>query len=261
MNTLVSIIIPCYNSESTLEETLQSVFNQDFHQWEALIINDGSPDNLEEIALKWTDKDSRFKYYKKVNGGLGSARNFGVNIAKSKYFLPLDSDNKVRKNFLSSGIEILEKNSTIGVVYGNAKCFGERDNLWVVGEFDKYKMLQHNYIDACAIIRKSLFLEIDGYDENLPYQGHEDWDFWLKVMKTNFQFYYLNQITFDYRVLKNSMINSFTKQMTQENIKYIRKKNYELYINGFISLLKENKKLEQANHKSSLIKIFKKLYK
>ena len=67
MKPLLSIVIPCYKSEFTLQETLESVVNQDFDSWEALIINDGSPDNLETIALKWVQKDTRFKYFKKEN--------------------------------------------------------------------------------------------------------------------------------------------------------------------------------------------------
>ena len=67
MQPKVSIIIPCYNSESTLNETLQSVFDQKYEAWEAIMVNDGSPDNLETIALNWVEKDDRFKYYKKTN--------------------------------------------------------------------------------------------------------------------------------------------------------------------------------------------------
>ena len=69
--TVISIIIPSYNTEQTLEETCISVINQEYQNWEAIIVNDGSPDNLEEIALEWVKRDSRFKYFKKENGGLG----------------------------------------------------------------------------------------------------------------------------------------------------------------------------------------------
>ena len=57
---LLSIIIPCYNTEKTLEETLASVLKQEFEYWEAIIVNDGSPDNLESIALSFVERDSRF---------------------------------------------------------------------------------------------------------------------------------------------------------------------------------------------------------
>ncbi|HBY69944.1 MAG TPA: glycosyl transferase family 2, partial [Flavobacteriaceae bacterium] len=118
---VLSIIIPCYNSEATLEETLISVVGQDYDCWEAILVNDGSPDCLEKIALAWKEKDSRIHYYKKKNGGLGSARNYGIEKAKGKYILPLDSDNKVRSTFAKDAISILKNKEHIGVVYGNAE--------------------------------------------------------------------------------------------------------------------------------------------
>ena len=98
---LVSIIIPCYNQAKFLQETLQSVNHQTYSNWECIIINDGSPDNTEEIALEWCYKDVRFKYFKKENGGLSSARNFGILHARGDLILPLDADDKISKNYLS----------------------------------------------------------------------------------------------------------------------------------------------------------------
>jgi len=258
-STDISIIIPCYNSQDTLEDTLDSIANQDFGNWEALIINDGSSDDLEPIATKWVSKDNRFKYFKKENGGLGSARNYGIAKAKGRYILPLDSDNKLAKDFLSKGFKILETNETVGVVYGNAILFGEQNGNWRVGEFDRYKMLYHNYIDACAIIRKKVFDQVGLYDESLPHQGHEDWEFWLRVMKSDFKFYYLDEITFYYRVSSTSMIKSFKNEMLQENIRYIQCKHYELYIDKYKTLFKENELLKKELSRSVVKRILNKL--
>lgn len=126
MNNLVSIIIPCYNTEFTLEETLQSVINQNYDNWEAVMVNDGSKDNLEQVALEYTKKDKRFIYFKKENGGLGSARNFGIQKAKGQFILPLDSDNKMRPNFLKDAIKIFNDNPELGIVYGDVQNFGEK---------------------------------------------------------------------------------------------------------------------------------------
>ena len=104
MNDLVSIIIPCYNQADYLPETLESIIQQTYPDWEAIIVNDGSPDNTEEIALQYTQKDSRFKYYKKENGGLSSARNYGIHRANGKYIIPLDSDDLIAPTFIEEGI-------------------------------------------------------------------------------------------------------------------------------------------------------------
>lgn len=245
MNIKVSIIIPCYNSQQTLEDTLQSVLKQNFEQWEAIIVNDGSTDGTETIALKWVKKDNRFRYYKKNNGGLGSARNHALEKALGTYILPLDSDNKIRPDFLLEAIDVFKSNSNIGVVYGDAMFFGDKNHRWEVGDFDKNKMLNHNYIDACAVVRKTIYDDIGGYEVALPYQGHEDWDFWLRVMKTNYKFHYLKKVSFDYRVSHASMIKSFSDEMMQENINYIKQKHYDLYVGAYQRLLHENTRLKQ----------------
>lgn len=220
---VLSIIIPCYNSEDTLEDTLRSVSNQNFGHWEAIIVNDESPDNLENIALPWTENDSRFKYFKKKNGGLGSARNFGILKSKGKYILPLDSDNLVKPEFAVNALNVFESRPDIGVVYGNAQFLGDEEGIWTVGPFEKYKLLIDNYIDACAIIKKEIFDNLGLYDENLPYQGHEDWEFWLRVIKSKYEFFYLDQLTFDYRVSNDSMIKSLSESKKKENVRFIQK--------------------------------------
>jgi glycosyltransferase involved in cell wall biosynthesis len=229
MNSLISIIIPCYNSEGTLQSTLKSVSDQSFQNWEAIIINDGSTDETEEIALKWSKVDKRFKYFSKQNEGLGKTRNFGIERAEGKYILPLDSDNLVGKDFVSAALKIFENNPEIGVVHGNAEYFGDRTGIWVMGKFDLQKMLVHNYIDACAIYKRDLWTAVGGYDEKMPHQGHEDWEFWLALGSLNVPFCYLNEITFKYFVSSTSMIRSFSKEMTIENQDYIVKKHSKLY--------------------------------
>jgi len=259
----LSIIIPCYNSEKTLSETLDSVLFQNYEKWETIVVNDGSPDNLENIALEYVNRDSRFKYFKKENGGLATARNFGIGKASGKYILPLDSDNKVRPDFAKNAISILEKDESIGVLYGDAMYFGEKSSIWKVGKFDKYRMLEHNYIDACAIIKKSVFDNIGGYDSNLPYQGHEDWDFWMRCIEANIKFYYLEEITFDYRVNTKSMIRSFNDNMVQVNINYLRNKNQQVYFSAFEELYKiaKNKNFNETEKNESLRSLIKKVIK
>ena len=67
--TLISVVIPAYNTESFLDETLESVLSQTYENWECIIVNDGSTDNTESIAKKWCEKDARFRYFYKENSG------------------------------------------------------------------------------------------------------------------------------------------------------------------------------------------------
>ena len=229
MHPTLSIIIPCYNSASTLESTLESVNDQDFQDWEAIIVNDGSTDATEEMALKWVNRDNRFKYFSKQNEGIGKTRNFGILKAKGKYVLPLDSDNLVANDFAKEAIAILENNNEIGVVHGDAEYFGEKSGLWKVDEFDLTKLLIGNYIDACAIYRKVLWEKVGGYAENMPFQGHEDWELWIAFGSIGVQFKYINNITFKYRVTSSSMIHSFSANMFEANNEFVFKKYAKYY--------------------------------
>lgn len=255
---MLSIIVPCFNSEKTLADTLQSIVVQSFQNWEAIIINDGSPDNLENIALEFVKSDQRFKYFKKENGGLASARNFGIKKSKGNYILPLDSDNKIRPNFVETALRIFDQNTSLGVVYGDANYFGIEEGLWKVGPFDKYRLLKHNYIDACSLIKKEIFDNVGLYDQNLPHQGHEDWDLWLRIVASKHTFYYLEEVTFDYRVSNNSMIKGFNEKMLKENIKYIKLKHFDLYEDSFAELYNKYQnlkvKIENKSNFWSLVK-------
>ena len=79
---MVSVIVPCYNQAIYLPEALNSLLAQTYQCWEAIVVNDGSPDETEKVALEYTRKDSRIKYVFKENGGLSSARNKGIELAQ-----------------------------------------------------------------------------------------------------------------------------------------------------------------------------------
>lgn len=77
-NELISIVVPIYNVENYLRMCLDSIQNQTYQNFECLLINDGSPDNSADICREYVEKDSRFRYFEKENGGLSSARNLGI---------------------------------------------------------------------------------------------------------------------------------------------------------------------------------------
>lgn len=261
MSVKLSIIIPCFNSETTLETTLESVFNQDFQDWEAIIVNDGSTDMTNEIALKWVEKDSRFIYYDKQNEGLPKTRNFAISKSKGIYILPLDSDNQLMCDFTIDAITVFERNKEIGVVYGDAEFFGLKKGLWKVDKYDFEKMLIYNYIDACAIYKKTLWARVGGYDENLPHNGLEDWELWLAFGTLNVDFFHLQKITFKYFVAENSMIKTFTKDMSIDTNEYMIKKYSKEYRYYFCKFYTENKSMSgNLKSKKFVIDLFLKTF-
>ena len=135
MEKLVSIIVPCYNQGNYLNDSLQSVLNQTHASWECIIVDDGSTDETKDIASKWVEKDSRFKYVYKSNEGLCAARNSGIIIATGDYILPLDADDKISENYIKLALLEFEKNNNLKVVYCNALKFGLINEKWKLPDY------------------------------------------------------------------------------------------------------------------------------
>jgi len=108
----ISIIIPMYNVEKYLRRCLDSVKNQTFTDWQAICVDDGSPDNSGKIAEEYADKDKRFVVVYKENGGLSDARNAGFPYAKGKYIMYLDSDDFIHPQTMEIAYKTAEKNKS-----------------------------------------------------------------------------------------------------------------------------------------------------
>ena len=227
--TLISVIVPCYNQAQYLDECLQSVLDQTYTDWECIIVNDGSPDNTEQIAKNWVEKDARFRYLSKENGGLSSARNAGIEIAKGEWILPLDADDKIGERYLELGEKEFDKNYTI--IYCNAAFFGTENKSWNLPNYSYEKILTGNIIFCSAFFRKKDWVTAQGYDVNLK-NGREDWDFWLSILQQNSSVKKLQYIGFQYRRKEISMDTEINKnELTLNKTEnYIYKKHLSKYL-------------------------------
>ena len=211
----VSIIIPCYNHGAMLQEALVSVEKaRNENAVEVIIVNDGSSETettrvLNEVAA------AGYRVVYQPNRGVGAARNAGIRLAKGEFILPLDSDNRLRDVYLNEGVSLLKNNPGVGVIYTDVEYFGERTGRWHVPEFNLSSLIRVNFIDSCALYRKKLWEEVGGYDEQMPWMGLEDWDFWLRVASHGGSFVHLPKIGFDYRVGKKSMIVEVSPHVTE----------------------------------------------
>ena len=104
----ISIIIPCYNQSKYVQETINSLLNSTYKEWECVIINDGSTDNSEEKIFEIIKSDKRFRYYKQTNKGLSISRNIGIKLCNGEYVLCLDSDDKISTTYVERGIKFLD---------------------------------------------------------------------------------------------------------------------------------------------------------
>lgn len=240
MTPLISVIIPCYNHGEYLGEAIESVEKNAYTGlYEIIIVNDGSTD-LNTISKLNSLKQQGYNVINQANQGLANARNNAIKIARGKYIIPLDSDNKLHKNYFNEALDILEKDSSIDVVYGAPMFFGSEDGIRNIGEFQFKRIINGNYIDACAVYKKQIWDKVNGYDPNMPAMGHEDWEFWINTCISGGVFYYLDKLCFYYRSLPNSMAKMISTPNEALNKKYIHAKHCEKIISKFIEEQNEN---------------------
>lgn len=131
---LVSVIVPIFNVESYLEACLVSIAEQTYPKFEVLLINDGSTDYSEQMALEFTKKDQRFKLHSKVNEGLSAARNFGLDLANGDYICFIDSDDTIKPKFIES---LLDKSvlHNADMTFCLTEVFSELENKSIVNDY------------------------------------------------------------------------------------------------------------------------------
>ncbi|ULC60565.1 glycosyltransferase family 2 protein [Flaviramulus sp. BrNp1-15] len=232
----VSIVVPCFNHAHFLNEALQSVLNQTYKNWECIIVNDGSPDNTEEVAINWCEKDNRFKYLYKDNGGLSSARNAGIKISTGKYILALDADDILHKDYILKTLKILQQNPDLAIVSSYRKFFvGNISNVTKTYEAsgNTYRDLMfENVLMPSSIYRKACWVEVGGYDESMT-KGFEDWEFWISILKRGWKYKFVEEYLFYYRKSKNSMLIDTLKNHRITNMEYVFEKHNEIYLKHF----------------------------
>ncbi|MDQ6472082.1 glycosyltransferase family A protein [Flavobacterium sp. LHD-80] len=221
---LISVIIPCYNQAMFLDETLNSVFIQTYENWECLVINDESTDLSAEIAQKWVQKDSRFKYFFKKNGGVSSARNLGLQNAKGDYIQFLDSDDLISNNKLELSLNAI-LNNNLEIVFTNFKMFTNNVQK-PIAAFCKLKESLFTYDNLIyewnesfsipiqtALIEKKL-LENIRFPEHMTAQ--EDWVFWVNVFKENPKIKFIDESLSFYRM---NLYSRTMKDTLDDNLK------------------------------------------
>lgn len=216
---LVSVIVPCFNQGNYLNEALESVYKQTYSNWECLIIDDGSLDNTKEIAEIWANKDKRFKYAYKKNGGVSSARNLGIEISKGDYLQFLDSDDLLDLNKIKFSLEVIAKsyNDEIDIVISNFKMISEnsketyppfcnlkKDYLTLQGFLFKWN-INFSIQIQCGFFKSNLFKKIK-FPENLSAQ--EDWLVWVQLLKAKKSLVFLDKTLAYYRVNPNSRMRT-----------------------------------------------------
>jgi glycosyltransferase involved in cell wall biosynthesis len=229
-NALVSIIVPCYNQSEFLNDCLSSVLRQTYVNWECWVVNDGSTDDFDDRITQWILLDKRIKKLSKPNGGLSSARNFGINHSTGQLILPLDADDMICPNYVKACVNHFHENTETKLIFGRAIKFGTENGEWRLPKYSFKRLLENNSIFCTAMYKKEFWKNIGGYDENMK-EGWEDWDFWIRLLQNEDGVFQDDNILFYYRTKTNSMIKNFAsvQQKMNSTRRYIFEKNFSIY--------------------------------
>ncbi len=199
----VSVIIPAYNAMDYLPESLNSVFIQTFEDYEVIVVDDGSQDDIKTWAA--TVQDPRFRLVSQKNRGLAGARNTGIREARGEYLALLDADDCWHKTKLQKQVQVLDSNPSVGLVYCWMKLVDPLGTSTgrLVKSFQSGMVWKELLIRNCVgsgstpMIRKVCFDKVGDFDENLG-SYMEDRDMWLRIAP-HYAFEVVREVLVDYR--------------------------------------------------------------
>ena len=194
-----SIIICCYNSENFLKETLQSIFEQEYKNWEIVIINDGSIDNTEEIVFKYISLGYPITYFFQKNKGFAAARNKAVELSKGRWIMIVDHDDICQKQRLKIQHENIQNNPDKKLFFGNCIFFDninqpytrfdllEKTDGVKIYDLNFNKVISTNnlikygcFISSSSVVFcKEVYKKIKGFNEK--YKSIADYDFFYRL--------------------------------------------------------------------------------
>lgn len=248
-----SIIVPVYNVEKYLKNCLDSILSQTYKNFEVIIVNDGSPDNSQKIIDDYKKRDKRIKAYKKENGGLSSARNFGIKKAKGEFLLFVDSDDDINKELLEKINEVATHDTDI-IRFQVDKVNGKEHKVdkvetfnMITGEEAFNKLLTSDlFVTAWSSAYNANYFRVNKY-EYPEGKIHEDFGLtplvYIKARKVTC----IDYVGYNYYVRENSIMTSI------DDKKLIKRNNDMLYHYDFL-----NKQIDKAKSVSdNSKKIFK----
>lgn len=241
---LISVIIPAYNAEKTIAETIESVLNQSFSDFELIVINDGSTDSTVDIV--GNIKDNRIQVFSYSNAGVSASRNRGMSHASGELIAFLDADDLWTPDKLQKQLKALQNKEKAGVAYSWTDYIDESGNFLHSGDHitvngDVYEQLLFNNFVANGsnpLIRRSALLDVGEFDPSLTHG--EDWDLWLSLA-ARYHFVAVPHVHILYRV---------SKQSASANISEMEAQSLEIIERAFSqapSSLKPLKKVSIAN--------------
>lgn len=212
---LISVVIPVYNGEKTIRQTIESVINQTFSNFELIVIDDGSQDSTLDIVRSISD--SRLKVFSFPNAGLAASRNRGIQLASGDYISFIDADDLWTGDKLEAQLKALLDNPQAAVAFSWTDCidesgqFSRRGNYSTVSGNVYAQLLLTDFIEngSNLLIRSEAFKKVSYFNESLP--AAEDWEMWLRLA-ANYEFVVVPSPQVLYRLSTTSMSANVVRQ-------------------------------------------------
>jgi glycosyltransferase involved in cell wall biosynthesis len=246
-NIRFSIIVPLFNKEKTIINTINSVLNQTCKAFELIIVDDGSTDN--SVSIVQSINDIRIRIIKQINKGVSSARNTGHKIAKGEWILFLDADDLLCDNALAHYVQLISRHKNYLVFVSNFWC--KHIDVTIAHSYGRRERIVKNTMKALwykefysrpgnTVIHKTVLDSIGGFDESLSY--NEDYEFSIRLL-THYAVVYTPEKLMVYNLLSNeeskkhnSVRNSFSNKTETLSFNSIYRKLLlysVVYFNGF----------------------------
>jgi len=219
MTRKVTIVMATYNRAHFIIETLQSIQNQTFTDWECLIVDDGGTDNTKEVIDPILEADNRFKYFKRSENykkGLPGCRNYGIDVAKGDFIIFFDDDDVVHPENLKMCLEILKKNEVDFCHYQKLSFEGKKplikksiiNTQQDLTKADIEKVItQEIGLASCTVMWKKLCFKEIRFNESLLYA--EEWEFYSRLITENFKGKIIDAVLYYNRKHPNSNTGEF----------------------------------------------------
>lgn len=215
---LVSIVVPCYNHERFVKDSIQSIINQTYENIELIIIDDGSIDNsvlkIKEMIECCNKRFIRFEFRSRPNIGLSATLNEALEWCEGKYYSALASDDQMISYKTRIQVKFLEKNQDVSAVFGGVQLIDEHNiklekilNQMRSYSFKDILMHKHDLPAPTQMIRMEDIKKVGGYNPNLYI---EDWYMWLKLSQHN-RLFYLDKVFTLYRQHDNNSSKNLEK--------------------------------------------------
>ncbi len=258
MNTKFSIIIPCYNQANFINECYISILSQLYENWEAIFINDGSTDETEQVLKRISNYDSKVQTYSKDNGGLSSARNYGIKKATGDFVLFLDCDDMLLPDCLNKIQNEIKSKPDLHLIQVGYRHICQNGTIVhrVVNPTKVKNLLPEILYNNLGpvhsfCIDRNIVHSVGVFDETL--KSCEDWDYWLRAAYIIKNFSTISEPLVDYRMNDKSMSrNSFVLYSALKTVLFRAKD--KLNYSEFSKEIKANKtQFEQALKKKLLM--------